>query len=86
MFAITQNSGPRATGLGMRHAWWTCRAEIEAGVKKLGEEIAKLRELGKKNALIEKELPNVEIFLKSADWAVRYGEIFFFLSSKRNCP
>ncbi|MEO6741720.1 MAG: alpha/beta hydrolase-fold protein [Chthoniobacteraceae bacterium] len=52
------------------------RAEIEAGVKKLGEEIAKLRELGKTNPLIEKELPNVEIFHKSADWAVRYGEIF----------
>ena len=52
------------------------RAEIEAGVKKLGEEIAKLRELGKKNAVIESELPNVEIFLKSADWALRYNEIF----------
>lgn len=52
------------------------RAEIEAGVKKLGDEIAKLHELGKTNPLIEKELPNVEIFHKSADWAVRYGEIF----------
>ena len=52
------------------------RAEIEAGVKKLGDEIAKLRELGKTNPLIERELPNVEIFHKSADWAVRYGEIF----------
>jgi len=51
-------------------------AEIEAGVKKLGDEIAKLRELGKTKPLIEKELPNVEIFHKSADWAVRYGEIF----------
>ena len=52
------------------------RAEIEAGVKKLGGEIAKLRELGKTNPLIGKELPNVEIFHKSADWAVRYGEMF----------
>jgi pimeloyl-ACP methyl ester carboxylesterase len=52
------------------------RAEIEAGVKKLGEEIAKLRELGKPNAVIGRELPNVEIFHKSADWALRYGEIF----------
>ncbi|MEO6785539.1 MAG: prolyl oligopeptidase family serine peptidase, partial [Chthoniobacteraceae bacterium] len=52
------------------------RAEIEAGVKKLGDEIAKLHELGKANPLIEKELPNVEIFHKSADWAVRYDEIF----------
>jgi len=52
------------------------RAEIEAGVKKLGDEIAKLNELGKSNPLIVRELPNVEIFHKSADWAVRYGEIF----------
>ncbi len=52
------------------------RAEIEAGVKKLGDEIAKLHELGKTNPLIERELPNVEIFHKSADWAVRYGEMF----------
>jgi dienelactone hydrolase len=52
------------------------RAEIEAGVKKLGEEIAKLRESAKTNAVIERELPNVEIFHKSADWAVRYNEMF----------
>jgi hypothetical protein len=51
-------------------------AEIEAGVKKLGEEIAKLRDIAKTNAVIERELPNVEIFHKSADWAVRYGEMF----------
>ena len=52
------------------------RAEIEAGVKKLGDEIAKLNDIGKSNPLIVRELPNVEIFHKSADWAVRYGEIF----------
>jgi pimeloyl-ACP methyl ester carboxylesterase len=52
------------------------RAEIEAGVKKLTDEIAKLRESAKANQLIERELPNVEIFLKAPDWAVRYGEIF----------
>ncbi len=52
------------------------RAEIEAGVKRLGDEIAKLNEIGKSNPLIVRELPNVEIFHKSADWAVRYGEIF----------
>src|SRR6185436_8381053 len=52
------------------------RAEIEAGVKKLGEEIAKLRDIAKTNELIERELPNVEIFHKSADWAVRYNEMF----------
>lgn len=52
------------------------RAEIEAGVKKLGAEIAKLREPGKTSPFIDRELPNVEIFLKSADWALRYNEIF----------
>ncbi len=52
------------------------RTEIEAGVKKLGEEIAKLRELAKTNPVIARELPNVEIFHKSPDWALRYGEIF----------
>ncbi|MEQ1853424.1 MAG: prolyl oligopeptidase family serine peptidase [Chthoniobacteraceae bacterium] len=52
------------------------RAEIEAGVKKLGAEIAKLREPGKTSPFIDRELPNVEIFLKSADWAIRYNEIF----------
>jgi Prolyl oligopeptidase family len=52
------------------------RAEIEAGVKKLGAEIAKLHEMELQNPLIVKELPNVEIFHKSADWAVRYNEIF----------
>ena len=46
------------------------RAEIETGVNKLGEEIGKLHELGKSNPLIASELPNVEIFHKSADWAV----------------
>jgi hypothetical protein len=62
------------------------RAEIEAGVKKLGDEIAKLRERAETDKhlrqrtntshLIFRELPNVEIFHKSADWALRYNEIF----------
>jgi pimeloyl-ACP methyl ester carboxylesterase len=52
------------------------RAEIEAGVKKLGDEIAKLSELAKRSELIRRELPNVEIFHKAPDWALRYGEIF----------
>ena len=51
------------------------RAEIEAGVKKLGGEIAKLREVAKTDPIIERELPSVEIFHKSADWANRYNEI-----------
>ncbi len=48
------------------------RAEIEAGVKQLGDAIASL----KKNAKLAGEIPNVEIFHKSADWALRYNEIF----------
>ena len=48
------------------------RAEIEAGVKQLAEVIAPL----KKDAKLAGEIPNVEIFHKSADWALRYDEIF----------
>ncbi len=48
------------------------RVEIEAGVKQLGDAIASL----KKNAKLAGEIPNVEIFHKSADWALRYNEIF----------
>src|SRR5687768_8031352 len=47
------------------------RAEIEAGVKQLGEVITALR----KNPKSAAELPNVEIYHKSADWALRYNEI-----------
>ncbi len=52
------------------------RTEIEAGLKQLAGEIAKLRLLGAKDAKIAIELPNVEIFHKSADWALRYDEVF----------
>ncbi len=48
------------------------RAEIEAGVKQLGDAIALL----KKNPKFVDEIPNVEIFHKSADWALRYNEVF----------
>jgi hypothetical protein len=48
------------------------RAEIEAGLKQLAAEIAKL----KANPKFAAELPNVEIFHKSADWALRYDEFF----------
>ncbi len=48
------------------------RAEIEAGLKELGAAIADLAR-NPKNA---GELPNVEIFYKSADWALRYNEFF----------
>ena len=48
------------------------RTELEAGLKQLAAEIAKL----KANPKFAAELPNVEIFHKSADWALRYNEIF----------
>ena len=48
------------------------RAEIETGLKQLAEKIKEL----KKNAALAGEIPNVEIFHKSADWAIRYNEIF----------
>lgn len=50
----------------------TDREEIEAGLKELAAEIAKL----KANPKLAGEIPNVEIFFKSADWALRYNEIF----------
>src|SRR3954470_6833023 len=51
------------------------RAELTAGVAKLGQEIAALRtQLAQKpNAAL---LPDVEIFHKAVDWALRYGEFF----------
>ena len=48
------------------------RTELEAGLKQLAGEIAKL----KANPKFAAELPNVEIFHKSADWALRYDEFF----------
>src|SRR3954464_10127344 len=51
------------------------RAELSAGVAKLGQEIAALRpvlEQKKMSAL----LADVEIFHKAVDWALRYGEFF----------
>jgi dienelactone hydrolase len=48
------------------------RAEIEAGLKQLAAELAKL----KAQPTLAGEVPNVEIFHKSADWALRYNEIF----------
>ncbi len=44
-------------------------------MKQLAAEIQKLRQLVT-NKLVYDELPNVEIFHKSADWALRYNEIF----------
>ncbi len=47
------------------------RAELEAGLKDLGARIDKLRRSGSKD-----ELPNVEIYYKAVDWALRHNEIF----------
>ncbi len=52
------------------------RAELDSGVKKLGEDIAKLRaEVATKPGLL-RLLPDVEIFHKAVDWALRYDEFF----------
>lgn len=52
------------------------RAELGEGVAKLGKEIEALRtELKSKPALLEL-LPDVEIYHKAVDWALRYDEFF----------
>ncbi len=52
------------------------RVLLEKGIAELAGEIAALRkELAAKPALLA-ELPNVEIFHKSADWALRFDEFF----------
>src|SRR6187549_4016857 len=47
------------------------RAELEKGLKELEERIAPLR-----RADAKAELPNVEIYHKAVDWALRHNEIF----------
>jgi pimeloyl-ACP methyl ester carboxylesterase len=47
------------------------RAELEKGVKELEDRIAPLR-----RADAKAELPNVEIYHKAVDWALRHNEIF----------
>jgi hypothetical protein len=52
------------------------RVFLEQGVATLAREIAALRtSLEKKPALLDL-LPDVEIFHKSVDWALRYNEFF----------
>ncbi len=52
------------------------RAELSAGVMSLGEDIAKLRgEIAGKPDL-SRLLPDVEIFHKAVDWALRYDEFY----------
>ncbi len=51
------------------------KADLTAGVEALGKEIDAIRsELKGKPALAR--LPDIQIFLKSVDWALRYNEIF----------
>ena len=52
------------------------RAELIEGVKSLGEDIAKIRsEFGTRTDRL-RLLPDVEIFHKAVDWALRYDEFF----------
>src|SRR5262245_61534921 len=52
------------------------RAELEAGAAALGKEIDALRtELKSKPALLDL-LPDVQIYHKAVDWALRYDEFF----------
>ena len=52
------------------------RAELTSGAKALGEDIAKLRvEVSGRPGLF-RLLPDVEIFHKAVDWALRYDEFF----------
>ena len=52
------------------------REELTAGVKSLGEDIARLRAEISRKAELSRLLPDVEIFHKAVDWALRYDEFF----------
>jgi hypothetical protein len=52
------------------------RAELEKGARELGSEIANLKKEFREDAARLAEIPNVEIFHKAVDWALRYGEFF----------
>ncbi|RYD66463.1 MAG: hypothetical protein EOP84_31180, partial [Verrucomicrobiaceae bacterium] len=52
------------------------RSELSAGVEALGKEIAGLEmELANKPSLAA-AIPDVQVFHKAVDWALRYGEVF----------
>lgn len=54
----------------------TDRDELEKGVSELGQQLKSLRaELSGKPALVDL-LPDVEIYHKAVDWALRYNEIY----------
>src|SRR4051812_30685976 len=52
------------------------RAELTAGAEALGKEIEELRGLLQSKPERLALLPDVQIFQKAVDWAVRYNEIF----------
>ncbi len=52
------------------------RAELEAGVAQLGREIESLRKDLERNPGMNLFLPDVVVFHKAVDWALRYNEIF----------
>lgn len=55
------------------------RAELEAGLKELGDAIAALTRNAKTDrakVIVVNELPNVQIYHKAVDWALRHNEIF----------
>lgn len=52
------------------------RTELEKGTRELGSEIEKLKRDFEKDDARLAEIPNVEIFHKAVDWALRYNEFF----------
>ena len=52
------------------------RAKLERGAQELASEIASLRRRAPTDSRIESLLPDVEIFHKAVDWALRYDEFF----------
>ncbi|MBM3847757.1 MAG: hypothetical protein FJ405_15910 [Verrucomicrobia bacterium] len=52
------------------------RQELERGAKELGEEIQSLQIDLSKQPLLLRLLPDVQVFHKAVDWALRYDEFF----------
>lgn len=52
------------------------RAELEKGVAALGQEIESLRDALKNKPALLELLPDVQVYHKAVDWALRYDEIF----------
>src|ERR671925_20054 len=52
------------------------RAELERGVAELGKEIESLRGELKGRPALAALLPDVEIYHKAVDWALRYDELY----------